>query len=47
MALQEPELLLRPMAGITEILHDINRWRFREWRLRGRDNRSVNALPST
>ncbi|MHA6692924.1 spermidine synthase [Devosia sp. A449] len=46
MALQEPELLLRPMAGITEILHDINRWRFRKWRLRGRDDRSVSALPN-
>ncbi len=32
--LQEPELLMRPLAGISEILHDIHRWRFRKWRLR-------------
>jgi spermidine synthase len=46
MALQEPELLLRPMAGITEILHDLNRWRFRKWRLRSRDDRRFSALSS-
>ena len=31
-ALQEPELLMRPLAGISEILHDLNRWTFRTWR---------------
>lgn len=46
MALQEPKLLLRPMAGITEIMHDLNRWRFRKWRLLDRDDRSLCAISS-
>lgn len=31
--LELPELLVRPLAGVDEILHDLERWAFRSWRV--------------
>jgi spermidine synthase len=42
--LQEPELLMRPLAGIPEIVHDLNRWRFRKWRRLKRDYTNLKPL---
>lgn len=43
MMLQEPELIVRPQAGVPEILRDLGRWRFRRWRTVGRKYSAARA----